>query len=251
MMKPTLSTFQAFTSPILDEAGLNCHAVFDLHRLPLELQDAIFNSYPEAKHYRQLLLFANGGPQFWHAFSAYRIQFADSVDNVDDPMDQYARAIVAAFLEENKLNHQFQFVYPGSYVLNLQSLGRLLGWHQDTPLKIGLHPLYGVWFAYRAAVLVNSDFPSTAWIDSSTTVSPCQTCASKACVVSCPAGAVTAAQYYLDQCLDYRTQENSPCAQRCISREACPVAPEYRYSDEQIRYHYKQSLTMLRKIKQP
>lgn len=244
-MPTSATSFQTFTSPILDQAGLNCHAVFDLQRLPEELRDAIVRACPEASQYRQLWMFANGGPQFWDAFCADRQRDAEKRDH---PMDDFARKTVSAFLQEQHLEGQFQFVYPGPYVLNLQSLGRLIGWHHDTPLKIGLHPFYGLWFAYRAVVLVNADLPTTPLVDSPS-ISPCQTCVSKACIARCPAAAVAEVQFDLDRCIDYRVQDNSCCKQRCVSREACPVAAEHRYSDEQIHFHYAQSWTMLKAFK--
>ncbi len=245
MTPASTSSFQAFHSTILDQAGLNCHAVFDLHRLPKELRDAIFEVCPEAGQYSQLWMFANGGPQFWEAFCTYRQQHTETIDH---PMDNFARETVAIFLQEQNLNRQFQFIYPGPYVLNLQSLGRLIGWHHDTPLKIGLHPFYGLWFAYRVVVLVNADWPTTPLADSES-ISPCQTCVSKACISRCLAGAVAEVKFNLDRCVDYRVQENSSCMQRCVSREACPVAPEHRYSEEQIHFHYAQSWNMLKAFK--
>jgi ferredoxin len=254
-MKPDARSFQAFSSPVLDETGLNCHAVFDLHSLPTELKTAIVQACPEAQHYRQLWMFANGGPQFWQAFCAYRdcaeTRFAETQqpDSQQHPLDHFAREAVTAFLREEKVADDFQFLYPGPYVLNLQSLGRLLGWHYDTPLKIGLHPLYGLWFAYRAVVLVNADEAITPSLASSSAESSCQTCASKACMRSCPPSAISDEHFSLELCLDFRRADESPCAQKCIAREACPIATEYRYSDEQIQYHYTQSLKMLSVIK--
>lgn len=250
-MKPDARSFQAFSSPVLEGAGLNCHAVFDLQALPLELKDAIFEACPEAQHYRQLWMFANGGPQFWQAFCADRDGSRTlQSQNQQHPLDHFARKTVTAFLGEKKVGDDVQFLYPGPYVLNLQSLGRLLGWHHDTPLKIGLHPLYGLWFAYRTVVLVNAEETVTPWLAPASAESPCQTCMSKACITRCPATAVFEEQFYLDRCIDYRTQESSSCMQRCVSREACPVAPEYRYSDEQIHFHYGQSLSMMKVFKQ-
>jgi ferredoxin-like protein FixX len=219
------------------------------------LKHAIFQAFPEAQRFRQLWMFGNGGPGFWQAFSRYRQQQMDKGETQlsDHPMDHFARETVRTFLDEKALNGDFQFLYPGSFVLNLQSLGRLLGWHHDTPLKIGLHPLYGLWFAYRAVVLVNADEATSPWPAPTTaaTTAPttCQACTSKACIRSCPASAISEEQFSLAHCVDYRRQVDSPCAQKCIAREACPVATEYRYSDAQIRFHYAQSLSMLSPIK--
>jgi hypothetical protein len=50
----------------------------------------------------------------------------------------------------------------------------------------------------------------------------------------------------MNACADHRLQPDSSCAKTCLSRVACPIAPEHRYSDDQLAYHYSRSLETIR-----
>ena len=64
----------------------------------------------------------------------------------------------------------------------------------------------------------------------------------------CPAQAVQGVnQFKVTTCVDFRLQAQSACQDRCLSRLACPVAPEHCYEQEQISYHYSHSLTSIRR----
>ena len=54
----------------------------------------------------------------------------------------------------------------------------------------------------------------------------------------------------LNACLDHRLQPASSCQDRCLARNACPVGEPYRYGDEQIAYHYLQSMRAIREYRQ-
>jgi hypothetical protein len=54
-------------------------------------------------------------------------------------------------------------------------------------------------------------------------------------------------QFKVTTCIDFRLQARSVCHDRCLSRMACPVAPEHRYDLDQLNYHYKYSLASIRR----
>jgi len=246
--------YSTLNSAILNDAGLNCQAVFALAELPQNLQEKLFSACPQAKQYRQLLLFGHGGKRFWQALREHfgikaEAEAADIQALRDaDPVDRYSETVVREFLLATQADASFEFVYPGPFILNLQDLGALAGWHHPSPLMVGMNAEYGTWFAYRALVLANTDFSTTNIRDELPTEdldSPCQSCSSRACMHACPANAIAQEQFNLSACLSYRQQDNSLCAQNCVARYACPVASEHRYTEEQMHYHYGQSLRML------
>jgi hypothetical protein len=105
-----------------------------------------------------------------------------------------------------------------------------------SPLGLLIHPQFGLWHAYRAALLLAERldlpaFPSRA--------SPCSGCADKPCLSACPAGAFTADGYDVARCARHITSpQGDPCMdQACLARRACPVGAAYAYGLEQSRFH--------------
>ncbi len=217
--------------------GLNLVCVFECATLPPALATVLANAVPDWRKFSRLLLVGNGGPGFWQAFQASAFDSAD-------PVDDFSRDRVATMLEtclESPLRH---WLYPGPVTLPLQRLGALAGWHHRSPLGIGINQRFGLWFAYRAALLVALDLPTGPHLGGE---APCLGCRDKPCIQACPAGALAATNGpSLQACGQYRLSGDSPCAVTCLARRACPVAPEMRYRPEQLAYHYRRSLAGLR-----
>ncbi len=210
--------------------GLNLVGSLEVAALPVELlgSDALSDDL------QSLLVVGHAGRGFWEGFVPNR---PDS----SDPVDDYSVARVLAHLPES-IRAGSRILYPGDGQVALQRLGRLLGWHADSLLGVGIHPLWGTWYAYRAVLAVPVRLAESR---SSPPQSACGECPGRACIAACPARAVSAQGTDLTRCSDFRLQPASACAYRCLAREACPVGSEHRYSGEQIRYHYGCSLAFL------
>lgn len=217
----------------LARQGLNLQFIFDCATLPGPLASALDRAAPGWREFPRLLLIGNGGPAFWRQLSARGLSGAD-------PVDRYSRWQVERLLTDYWGAPRVRWLYPDPTPVPLQQLGALAGWHHPSPLGIGINERYGLWFAYRAAVLVDLELPpSVPWGGSS----PCASCSDKPCIRTCPAGAAATGQVFaVARCHPYRHAPQSPCAATCLARLACPVAPEMRYSDDQLAYHYTQSL---------
>ena len=216
---------------LLNAAGLNLLAVFDIAGLP----DAIRATLPEGK--RQLILIGHGGPRLWAAVQAAGINGTKS----EHPIDDFTVVTVRRWAAVHFGGAKFEILYPGDAPVGLQVLGRLAGWHHDTPFMVGINATWGPWFAYRAALVTDTDFAPTAPM---TGTSPCQSCAAKPCITACPPGAA-GERFDLKGCIDHRCSKGSTCAETCLARLACPVRPEHRYPVEQIRHSYGRSLADL------
>jgi len=222
----------------LNEHGLNLQAVFDWAALQ-DAVDSVSGQASEPAGYRQLLLIGHGGKQMWEALQAS--EFRDR----PDPVDSFSLNVVQRWLAETCPDATYEIIYPAEgRLVPLQQLGALAGWHHASPFRIGINRKWGSWFAYRVALLIDSDWPIT---EAQTWGSPCEDCLEKPCITACPANAVEDASNMLQRCINYRVEEGSQCAQLCLSRLACPVAVEHRYSREQIAYHYGQSLQTIRR----
>lgn len=222
----------------LAEHGLNLLAVFDCAELPAPVAGLMDAVVPDWRRWPRLMLIGSGGPEFWRALQRHGPADAD-------PVDRFSRACAGEFVRDYLDDPPVRWLYPGDTMVPLQRLGVLAGWHHSSPLGIGINACYGLWFAYRAACLIDRPLPVTPpW----TGGSPCERCAGKPCVSACPAGAVAAAAAFsVQRCAGHRLVPDSSCARTCLARLACPVAAEQRYPPEQIGHHYRVALDSLRR----
>jgi epoxyqueuosine reductase len=124
-------------------------------------------------------------------------------------------------------------------------LGERAGWSHRSPLGLGIHPRFGLWFAYRGVVLLDVELPT---VREATTTSPCAGCAERPCVAACPPGAVGGPSGLdLVACVGERERAGAACGGGCLARAACPVGAEHRYSDEQAAHHQRFGTAWLRR----
>ena len=217
--------------------GLNLWAVLDIETLPGDVYSLLSKACDEVSGYRQLLLMGHGGRRLWEVVSPMVERGA-----VADPIDTFTNTALIRFFAEVLPGVAYCIVYPGSSLVPLQQLGKLVGWHHDSPVKVGVNAQWGSWFAYRALVLVDASLPVTPKIES---VPPCSVCRDKVCLNACPGRAVTARAFDVNRCIAYRKLDEGQCRARCMARLACPVGAEHRYSDAQLTYHYGCSLRVI------
>lgn len=215
----------------LDAVGLNLRAVFALDQLP----DALRNECDPARNYSQLILIGNGGRAMWQAILREGGRSAD-------PIDDFSVREVRRWLAAQASGRSYEIVYPGERLVGLQSLGECAGWHFASPFMVGINERWGTWFAYRVAVLANTDFEPTRPVPGE---SPCTACRPRPCVSACPGKAIEDSGFNLADCVRYRLRPDSACQTTCMARLACPVRAEHRYDDEQIRHAYTISLRFI------
>lgn len=231
MSWPEASGPMDFDGSLLDAAGLNLQAVFNLADLP----SAIGEQLAAGPQWRQLILIGHGGRAMWDAVKASGIASAD-------PIDDFTASTVAQWFVRQYPAQRYELIYPGSRSVGLQALGKLAGWHHDSPFMVGINQGWGTWYAYRAALLTDTAFKTTPVVSG---VSPCLACSTPPCIAACPAGALAGGTFALDKCIAWRKLPDSSCRTGCLARIACPVASEHRYSSEQIRHSYAISLRMI------
>lgn len=218
----------------LSAVGLNLVAVLDVSTLPANLHDRIAQHYALA-HYRQLILIGHAGKDFWNAMQA-------SGPAEEDPVDTFTRRQVTKILTSAMQDRRYELLYPGAVPLDLQALGTLAGWHHASPFWVGINARHGSWFAYRALVLADSEFPVSTPLSEP---SPCDSCTDTPCIRACPANAMEAGQFHIQRCIEWRRQPESPCRYQCLARNACPVGQDSRYDTEQMRHHYTASIKFI------
>lgn len=223
-----------FDVAALGAQGLNLHAVLALDALPDDLGADLRRRFDPSGRFRQLILVGNGGRAMW---SSLRRSAAFSSAH---PIDEHSLAVVSAWFTAQFPQRSFDIIYPRSRrAVPLQALGRLVGWHQSSPLGVGINAEWGLWFAYRVVLLADTELMPTK---AEAAASPCATCAGRDCIATCPAGAAAPEGLALEPCIAYRKSADSRCRATCVARLACPVGTEHRYDEEQLRHCYSLSL---------
>ncbi len=191
-----------------------------------------------------VVLAGNVGGSLWDAFSADR-------RDEPDPLDGWSKRTLGRLAHElsHESSHGSSGERPGSVTAVFPSDGPPYYPFQQwamraepvhpSPLGSLIHPDYGLWHAYRGALLFEAglaDVPAVSGVPS-----PCSTCVDRPCLRTCPAGAIDADEGGLDvaACIGHiREPAGDPClAAACMARRACPVGAGYRYAEPQARFH--------------
>lgn len=221
----------------LKNEGLNLLAIMGMNRLPEQLAISLAECTFPVSEQTRVILIGHGGRALWKSIPAPKRHQAD-------PIDRYSREAAGRFARRVLAGDKYQIIYPGNTPVALQQLGRAAGWHTPSPLGIGINPHWGLWYAYRVAMLTNAPL---AEIFQPAPPSPCAACDGKPCIEQCPPGALNATSSIdMSRCAGHRLAAESSCADRCLARLGCPVASEQRYTLEQTQYHYRHSLETLR-----
>jgi hypothetical protein len=177
---------------------------------------------PSGRPAKSALLVGNAGSRMWPHFSAWR----DGQGQVlADPLDTWSRTVIG----EVARNFGARVVSPSDRPhLPFQKWAMRAEGLRASPLGILMHPKYGLWHAYRGALLFDTELPEAS---APSAVHVCDACVEKPCLKSCPVGAHSAAGFAHEHCLAHvRGAGGEPCRTKgCLDRNACPHAAEHRY----------------------
>jgi Fe-S-cluster-containing hydrogenase component 2 len=107
-----------------------------------------------------------------------------------------------------------------------------------SPLDLNIHATYGLWHAYRAALLFPVAFDLQRHLAGA---HPCETCAAKPCLSACPVGAFESKNYDVAACGRHILQnaEQTCDPGGCKARLACPVGKAFTYERQQMAFHMR------------
>jgi len=201
---------------------------------------------------RSIVVLGNGGGHFWAAFKRYAARNLGWWER-ENPLDDFTREVVAREvarpLREAALRHTIvhPFMHPvvhGGPTLDFVELGKVAEIAGPSILGVVVHPVFGPWIAFRAALLLDVavDVPGGA-----RAFDPCPGCVPRSCIGACPAGAVSfPAGWDVPKCLTHRVEVEPECAGRCHARAGCVIGPEHRYPDDELAYHQMRALRAMR-----
>jgi hypothetical protein len=188
---------------------------------PLCLSDALAKS---------VLLVGQAGAAPWAHFLRWRDQQSQAVAN---PLDSWSRQVIDAVADK----YGARSVSPSDRpYLPFQQWAMRAEGLKPSPLGILMHPTYGLWHAYRGALLFEDEI---AIAEPHATIHLCDTCIDKPCLKSCPVDAYSIDGFDYPACLAHvRGDNGEPCRSGgCLDRNACPYGTAYRYPPEVQAFH--------------
>ena len=233
-MEPFLATLRERLAP----HGLNLVGTTDVARY-----DAVVPPRwavgTRAPHTRTLVVIGNGGGAFWEAFRRHG-ERGTSPAGQPDPMDAFTRSVVMDAVATADLDPDgaLRVAFPFDdrpLALSFMHLAECAGLGRRSLLGILVHPQFGPWMAFRAALLLPFALEAPRPADG---FDPCPGCADRPCISACPATAVGPAGWDVPGCIAYRLSGTGDgCNAGCHARIACVLGPEHRYPPEALAFH--------------
>ena len=180
-----------------------------------------------------ILLLGFTGREGWGHFSASQ----EALDLQPNPLDRWSSRVIGTLAAQ--LGAEAAFPFEGPPYMPFQQIALSAGRMFRSPLGLLIDPDYGLWHAFRGALVFRQNLilpkvePATALPKS-----PCEFCAGKPCLSTCPVGAFTPDGYDVARCSDHLHSGHQTCTiQGCLARNACPVGVEHRYGPDQMRFY--------------
>jgi hypothetical protein len=191
---------------------------------------------PPSPNVRTMVLLGFTGSEQWPIY----VSSAEAGDGLPDPLDRWSRRIIGSLASEFGAVD----VYPsGIPYLPFQRFALHCEVVHASPIGLLIHPKWGLWHAYRGALIfpVQIELPPVA-----PSVHPCAGCAAKPCLSSCPVEAFSSGALDVDACVNHVLSEaGADCRDHgCRARRACPVGAEFGYVAAQARFHMKAFVTV-------
>ncbi|WP_419911242.1 ferredoxin [Hoeflea sp.] len=179
--------------------------------------------------FRSIVLAGHAGSSFWPEFETYRETYGGA-----HPLDAWSRVVGQEIESEFGCKALYPFEKPWwpfqSWIKRTEGL-------KPSPLAILIHPDFGPWHGYRAAFAFREALALPAPVS---LAHACDSCVDKPCVASCPADAVALHNFDIKACRSHLASDagRSGCmVSGCLARNACPVGPQYRYTEAQRQFH--------------
>ncbi len=183
------------------------------------------------------------GGSCWDAFQA-----AEESRQSPDPLDRWSRRVVTGLAAE--LGADALFPFGGPPFLPFIRWARRAEAVHPSPIGPLIHPEYGLWHAYRGALAFAE---SIELPPADERPRPCDTCADKPCLTTCPVGAFSRDGYDVSACVGHigGNRGGNCLGGGCLARRACPVGVAYQYVPAQMGFHMRAFLAANRDATSP
>ena len=176
-----------------------------------------------------IILIGNAGSAMWPAFQADPI----ARDGLPNPLNRWIEQVVDSVA--NSLGARPVYPHQGPPFMPFLTWAAQCDAVSPSPLGLFVHPDFGLWHAYRAALLFADALALPA---SDRRASPCETCADRPCTTACRVPGNDLIHDHVQGCAGSGLPEGQDCRQHgCGSRRACPVGRDYLYESAHMRFH--------------
>ncbi|WP_275783261.1 ferredoxin [Pararhizobium gei] len=225
------------TGPAHDSVLNNLRAAFEPHGIFLrgvvtfgedEPAPLLANGRPALS----VVLLGNVGRSIWPDFT--RWQGLPENRDRPDPLDNWSKAVIGPVAQAFGATAYFPSDPPWQPFQQWATQAEGL---RASPLGILVHPHYGLWHGYRGALGFGDVLPANGSVAAP---HPCDQCADRPCLSTCPASAVESDGFHVEACRQHlgTAQGRTGCmSSGCLARNACPVGADYRYGPEQLQFH--------------
>ncbi len=175
------------------------------------------------------LLLGNVGSSLWPAFS--KSPFFE--DEMPDPMNRWTESVVGE--AASKLGAQARYPF-GETVWPFQRWAKAATRMQQSPIGLLIHPKFGLWCAFRAVLVFDEAFAVPAPKEAA---HPCNDCADKPCLKTCPVEAFAVGAYDVAACRTHISSSDGEICKTggCRARLSCPVGRDNAYLEAQQAFH--------------
>lgn len=208
---------------MLAEVGLRPRGGF--HPRP---EDAVMLG--DGRRAATLVLAGAVGGSLWPAFSAA----PEAADGAPHPLDRWSVRVLGGVAQA--LGCEAVFPSDGPPYHPFAAWAQRAEPVAPSPLGLLIHPDYGLWHAYRGALLFSERL---ALPPVEARPSPCGSCVGRPCLSACPVGAFTGQGYDTAACVGHLDGSAGGDCYRlgCLARAACPVGRTYAYDEAQAVFH--------------
>jgi len=184
---------------------------------------------PSGAGARSVMLVGHGGGSIWPHFSAW---LGEQGEPPADPLDCWSRHVLDPIARRFGARAVYPFEKPW---LPFQQWAKRAEGLKSSPLGILMHPEFGLWHAYRGALLFEDEIEPEA---AANPIHVCDACVGKPCMNVCPAQAVSEEGMDIGRCHGWLSPEAGQACRTegCLARSACPH-DRFRYSPAQAAFH--------------
>ena len=183
-----------------------------------------------------VILLGNAGPDMFRRFARERNPAVDQID-------AWTEDVISTLAMDLDATAVFPF---GEKLYPFLTWAKRAGAGHTSPLGLNIHHSYGLWHAYRAALLfpVEFDLPKQ-----SAGSHPCESCVDKPCLSACPVNAFSGTSYDVDACASHvGSLTGTDCFDNgCKARRACPVGQGFAYHPFQAQFFMRAFVEARRK----
>ena len=197
-------------------------------------EDNAAPALPDGQAAGTIIMVGNAGPGLWRAYAA------EPPPPGPNPLDRWARARMKTAVSR----YDGMVIMPNdgppywpfpAWAMHAEDVA-------PSPIGLLIHPVYGLWHAYRGALIFRDQLHLPPRPDRPV---PCQSCPDSPCLSACPVDAFQAdagrhfQHYDVAECASFLAgDQGEDCLTRgCQARRACPVGADWAYATEQARYH--------------